>query len=628
MRYLGEKLDMEKVRNKFKLICSSQIFKAILILVVSTLGIYIALEILNGSMKNDLGFIKLAILNIPMPSVFGFIGKYILVRSQMLYNCVFILAIMLLIYSFIGRFRLSVGISAIFFFWFGVVNHILILSRATPFGPADIFSIPLALKMVGNFNFRVSIELIWALVIILLLFLFIYKFKPIIIEKKDRIVYRIISLVISIIIFVLFFTTNILNVTTYWDTITSYKSYGFLISFMNATKSLIVTEPEGYSVDKIEDVINKIEPENAEQITLTEKPNIIAIMNESLADLGAVYNLHISEDNMPFIHNLNENTIKGQVHTSVIGGKTANCEFEFLTGHSSRFLPADMTAYQNYIRKDTSSIVRMLLKQGYSCTVFHPYYSSGYNRNVVYPLLGFEEFKDISKLENLNGLRYDDYTDDLSTYKNIINLYENKEEGEKIFNFTVTMQNHSPYDSSEFENTIFLKDFDIEKYKEINQYLSIIKLSDEAFEYLVNYFSKVEEKTIILMFGDHQPSLVNNYEEVFGLNPNLYDERRYLIPFILWANYDIEEENIGDISMNYLANILFDTAGLERSKYFEFLEQLHTKYPVITDNNIIDCNGQEIDNSRISTDKYLEIYEFLQYNNLFDDEKRMTNSFN
>ena len=620
------KLDMKKVTNKFNSIFSSPIFKTIIILVVSTLCIYITLEILNGSIKEDMEYIELVILYIPIPRLFTFLVQYIIARAYILNNCIFIIAIILLIYGIVGRFRLSVGISALFLYVLGEINHILILSRATPFGPSDIFSISLALKMVGNFKFSISLEMIWALVIMLLLFLFIYKFKPLIIEKRERITYRIIAFVISVTVFILFFTTSILNVTTYWDTMTSYKNHGFLISFMNAAKSLIVTEPEGYSINDIECVVNEIK--HTEITNSSEKPNIIAIMNESFADLVKVYNLNLSEDNMPFIHSLNENTIIGQVHSSVIGGKTANCEFEFLTGLSSRFLPADMTAYQNYIREDTSSIVRILLKQGYSCTVFHPYYSSGYNRNVVYPLLGFETFKDISKLEDLNVLRFDDYTDDISTYNNIISLYENKEEGEKVFNFTVTMQNHTPYNSSEFENNIYLKDLDTEKYQEINQYLSLIKLSDMAFEYLVNYFSKVEEKTIIVMFGDHQPSFVNNYPEVFALEENVYDERKYLTPFILWANYDIEEKDIGDISINYLGNVLFDVAEIEKNQYFEFLERLYKKYPVITDNIIIDENGENINDTRTLAEQDLRVYEFLQYNNLFDDKNRLVNVFN
>lgn len=270
----------------------------------------------------------------------------------------------------------------------------------------------------------------------------------------------------------------------------------------------------------------------------------------------------------------------------------------------------------------------MLRDQGYSCSVFHPYYSTGYNRSVVYPLLGFEEFKDIYGLKDLHFIRYGDYADDLSTYKNIIDLYENKEEGEKIFNFTVTMQNHNPYDTAGVDNTIFLSDFDSDAYYEINQYLSLIKSSDSAFEYLVNYFSNVEEKTVILMFGDHQPYFVNAYPEVFGIESGSYDERQYITPFIVWANYDISEADIGDISMNYLANVLFDVTGLERSRYFEFLSNLYIRYPVITANTIIDCNGDVVSNSEESSEEYLRFYEFLQYNLLFDDENRLINVFN
>lgn len=286
-----------------------------------------------------------------------------------------------------------------------------------------------------------------------------------------------------------------------------------------------------------------------------------------------------------------------------------------------------MIAYQNYITTPISALPKLLLEQGYSCSVFHPYYNTGYSRNVVYPLLGFESFGDIATLENLNFIRYGNYTDDLSTYQNIIKLFENKEKDEKIFNFTVTMQNHSPYNSDKFSNNVYLNDFNKEDYSEINQYLSLIKLSDSAFEYLVNYFSNVEEKTIILMFGDHQPGFVNSYPEVFGNQSGSYNEDNYIVPFIIWANYDIEETAINDISMNYLSNVLLDYAGLPKSTFIQFLNKLYDKYPVITDNIIIDASGNAINNSENLNDNSLKLYEFLQYNLLFDEKNRLYNIF-
>ena len=142
---------------------------------------------------------------------------------------------------------------------------------------------------------------------------------------------------------------------------------------------------------------------------------------------------NISEDNMPFIHSLKENTIKATVHSSSLGGKTANCEWEFLTGNTSRFLPVGAVTYQLYVKQHVISLVDTLNSKDYYTSAFHPYKAEGYNRNIVYPLMGFQEYKFEEDLENLNYLRYD-FVDDLSTYKNIIKLFEEKESNQKIFN--------------------------------------------------------------------------------------------------------------------------------------------------------------------------------------------------
>ncbi|MCI9063389.1 MAG: LTA synthase family protein [Clostridia bacterium] len=302
------------------------------------------------------------------------------------------------------------------------------------------------------------------------------------------------------------------------------------------------------------------------------------------------------------------------------GGKTANCEWEFLTGNSTRFLPTGAVPYQQYIKKSTTSLVSILNSNGYSTTAFHPYNKEGYSRNVIYPLLGFKEAKFNDTMENINYIRYGDYADDLSTYKNIVSLFENKEKEEKIFNFTVTMQNHLSYDDKNFKNTVFLSGRDKEKYSEVNQYLSLVKLSDDAFKYLVNYFENYEEPTIIMMFGDHQPGLVNWYEEIFGQTEEEYNERKYIVPMVMWANFDIKEQKIEDISMNYLSNILLENAGIEKTDYIKYLDKLYKKYPVITANTYQDNKGKFYEYEE-ELPEDLKLYEYIQYNNMFDDNK-------
>ena len=50
-------------------------------------------------------------------------------------------------------------------------------------------------------------------------------------------------------------------------------------------------------------------------------------------------------------------------------------------------------------------------------------------------------------------------------------------------------------------------------YPQAEQYLSLAHASDQAFEQLVNYFSQVEEPTMIVMYGDHQPKLEDGFYE-------------------------------------------------------------------------------------------------------------------
>lgn len=43
---------------------------------------------------------------------------------------------------------------------------------------------------------------------------------------------------------------------------------------------------------------------------------------------------------------------------------------------------------------------------------------------------------------------------------------------------------------------------DITSKEQVTQYLSVLYESDRAFEELIQYFQRKDEKTIILMFGD------------------------------------------------------------------------------------------------------------------------------
>jgi len=249
----------------------------------------------------------------------------------------------------------------------------------------------------------------------------------------------------------------------------------------------------------------------------------------------------------------------------------------------------------------------------------------GYRRNVVYPLLGFKNIKFLSDLSNIEYVRW--YPDDLSTYKNIISIFENKEKDEKVFNFTLTMQNHSGYDLESYPSTI--KYIGEGNYPKLNQYLTIIRESDKAFEYLINYFKEYEEPTIVVIFGDHQPSIEEEfYQYLFEKGKNVKMERKYITPFIIWSNYDIEAYEIKEVSANYLSTLLLEIAGLKSTTYNKFLNKLYKEIPVVTGNGYIDKNGMYHNfDEENQYSELLKEYEILQYNNMFDSSNKVTSAF-
>jgi phosphoglycerol transferase MdoB-like AlkP superfamily enzyme len=212
------------------------------------------------------------------------------------------------------------------------------------------------------------------------------------------------------------------------------------------------------------------------------------------------------------------------------------------------------------------------------------------------------------------------YISDKSCYDKIIDMYENKEEDTPMFVFNVTMQNHSSY-TDDFDN--FNPDIEVtgSSSKALNNYLSLMKLSDEAVEYLTDYFSEVDEDTIIVMFGDHQPtnSVVSNIWKLNGKDAsNLSSEdeaNRYKVPYFIWCNFDIDTQTGLDTSANYLAYKVLNVAGIPLNSYEAFLENLSSDYPILTAIRAEDINGESHETKEVMSN--INDYAILQYNRLF-----------
>ena len=88
------------------------------------------------------------------------------------------------------------------------------------------------------------------------------------------------------------------------------------------------------------------------------------------------------------------------------------------------------------------------------------------------------------------------------------------------------------------------------------------------------------------MWGDHEPSVHDEfYQKLYGKDMSELSveelQKKYQVPFVIWANYDIEEKEIEAMSANYLGSYILQTAGLKMTPYQRYLLDLSKKLPVI-----------------------------------------------
>lgn len=513
----------------------------------------------------------------------------------------------------------------------GITNYLVQKLRGTPFFPWDISSAGTAANVIDNYDFDPTIES--AAIICTYLLLILLSIRS---SIKLHFNFRWIQPVAAVLCGALFFgycaylqTDDVYKRFSLYPYLFSpgvlYKRNGFIVSFLSNMKYLNVDVPDGYDQDAVEAILNEYKDVDT-GISITpedELPNIIVIMNEAFSDLSVLGDFTTTDDVMPFIKSLNEDTIKGWLHVSVVGGNTANTEFEFLTGSTMAFLPAGSIPYQQYIDRETPNLASQLADLGYKTTAIHPFYASGWRRNKVYPLFSFEKSIFSEDLPWLSKIR--NYISDIAVYRHIMSMFDYKNKDEKLFIFNVTMQNHGSYTNSyaNFTPTIHVKG--LEDQTRLTMYLSLLRESDNALRELCDYLKTYDDKTIVLFFGDHQPAdIVAN--PILKLNGKTIDEDsveereiRYIVPFVLWANYDIEEAEVDAISANYLSTLLLKTAGIELTTQQKFLYSLYEKYPVITANCYIDAEGNYYQANEIYENELLNKYAILQYNLLFGD---------
>ncbi len=590
----------------------------------------------------------------------------LLMPSKCILNYVcWLLVVLFLYFLFQRRVKPAALLALAMAYFIGIANHVVFQLRGSYVTFGDLSALGTALEVAGNYTYKPD-RYFW-----LAFGIFLVAVAAVLLIRipgpaessgsstKRRALSFLGALLVAAIAIGSYFSGLLYRGVNgvSWNYSDNIAHVGYVPFFLSNMHEQSHVECENYSVDAVRNALDGA-PETSDSDRAVEKsgtavpvqePNIIIIQNEAFSDLSLVYDIETDRDYLPFIHSLREDTVKGFLNLSVMVGPTANTEFEVLTRSSLAFLPYGCIPYSQYVKHSIPSLAEALKGQEtpYRTTAYHSYYSSGYNRVDAYHHLGFDEsvFEDSFPAGFSPDEIFRGYLTDEANFGRVIELYEESKEqypDNPFFCFNVTIQNHGGYlGDCEFDEPVKVTNFDAPE--ELETYLSLIRMSDEAFERLTEYFAELDEPTILVMYGDHQPSFTDKDVELLSKYPawndaQMQDISRHYVPYVIWANYDIGEEDrmgtdrtqaaLDTLSANYLGSTVLQCAGLELSSYDRYLLDLQGSVPALSALGYWTADGTYYDSTQ--TGPYagqLAELQKIQYNLLIDGKEKLWEKF-
>lgn len=388
----------------------------------------------------------------------------------------------------------------------------------------------------------------------------------------------------------------------YWYSINCYEEQGFLPSFIAVAQDMPIRKPDGYSDERATELeeahAQAWRTQGAKDPSRTQaveqfaqsQPSIVVVMNESFCDLSIYDGLHDGYEGPSFFkEGLTDALASGTLNVSVHGAGTCNSEFEFLTGNALCFVGAGKYPYSIYDLTDVDALPAQLKEIGYHTLAMHPNYASNWNRNRIYPLMGFDEYLSIDDFGGVPDPAIDTQTpnephcevfhsgvSDAATYDMVLERLRTTDK--PLFVFDVTMANHGSYDQNNLPQAYRMnyqpKDYVGEETPErLNEFLGCIARSDDDLRAFVAELRALSKPVVLVFFGDHQPTLSMSYNDYWYPNEpeDVHARRAFCTDYVIWTNYDVagrEQHNEKDeTSLDLLAAQTLDLIGAPVSEY-------------------------------------------------------------
>ena len=512
--------------------------------------------------------------------------------------CVFVALSVLFLSKRRGWWRVFVSM---FFIILGIINCVILLNRVSPFGYTDLYMIGDLLTMQDSnyFSPQQAMISIIALVIYITIMV-IYAIKG---PKKQnpkpfwqRLV-LVLALFASLYPSTLFLRHSGIMTSYFGNLAQGYLDYGYLYGFSTSVLDRGMSRPFGYSEEKIDSILERDGAYIKTLQTADEThPNIVVILLESFFDVSEADFLETSEDPIPFIHSLEKNYSTGHCIVPVVGAGTCNSEFEVLTGLSCNFFgPGEYP--QKTVLKDTDveSYADVLGDVGYGTHVVHNNGGNFYSRMNAFSQMGFDSFTskellDITEYTPLGNWPTDDIL--LGATMDAMDVDESPD-----FIYTITVEGHGAYPEYEVETDPEIKVKANGKTEGQNYaweyYVNRIHNVDDFIKQYIQAFDERGEDTLVIMFGDHLPTMGLTDNEV--LTNDLYKTK-----YFTWNNFGMEKVDM-DLASYQLVS--------------EFLNRLN-----IHNGNINGYHQTSMANGKkYGTSEYMNDLKMLQYDIMYGD---------
>ena len=505
-------------------------------------------------------------------SAFSFIENH---TWAYLYNAFIVFASLSLVYLFRCRAQLRLLISGLWIF-LGTVNGLILSNRVTPFSYTDFKMLP-DLFAMQNTNYFTAEEatIVVSVIAAFIIFLVLFFLKGPKYQGKRHNIAGSIAIAALLLIGIPITTqaaqsSNI--VASYFANIAQgYADYGFVYGFSTSVVGRGMSKPDDYTKETIDTIEAQVDA-SKEKTTVTagNEPNIICILLESFIDPYEVNFLQMSEDPIPTFHSLEQNFSTGYLTVPVVGAGTANTEFEVLTGMNIQYFGTGEYPYKTVLKSadcpSVESIASDLSSIGYGTHVVHNNTATFYSRNNAFSKMGFDTFTS-KELMNIT-----EYTPSGSwpTDKVLVNetvKAMDATEGQSDFVYTITVGSHGDYPTEKIIENPEIQVTGAATEESNNQweyYVNMIHNTDNFIAELIDAVNRRGEDTIIVMFGDHLPTM--GLEDSDMKSGDIFKTK-----YATWNNFGLPKEDADLTAYQLLAHIT-DQVGIHEGTIFNYTQ--------------------------------------------------------